>query len=114
MCIPNKILSLRWPTQVCPYDGLPHFSVDFVVGKYFEMFTGKEIAIREDSYEADVHFNYDEDGNVLSIDVCLIAPMPQEKTSAWLEEDDPLKEEHSESEREDARIAALFGIKKYG
>lgn len=76
MCIPNIFTANRFHNLTCPDDNMPHFTVNFIVDSLGKGYIGANEPVTEKAYEANVHFNYDEAGNVLSIDVCLIAPMP--------------------------------------
>src|SRR5688572_18339806 len=84
MCIPNNLVTNRFNNLTCPDDGMAHFTIDFVQGHKTKGFIVRNKPVSEKAYEANVHFTYDKFGNVKSIDVCLIAPMPDEDASEFI------------------------------
>jgi hypothetical protein len=76
MCIPNEIKGWSFPGNVCPDDNMQHFTIGFWSDASNTVPILGDKAVTDKAFEANVHFNYTAEGHVISIDVCLIAPMP--------------------------------------
>jgi len=76
MCTPNVLYSAMFPGLSCPDDNMQHFTVNCFTSNLDHKGMDSRLVVADLSYEANVHFNYNEIGEVVSIDVCLIAPMP--------------------------------------
>jgi hypothetical protein len=90
VCIPNKVSACSFPNATCPADGLPHFTIDFWRNATNEYYLQTEKTSYDKAYEAYVHFNFNEAGEVMSIDVLLVAIMPQEEQEPLQEQSDDL------------------------
>lgn len=99
-------MAMLWGDASC-------FLSDMVIGLTGDL---PELSPDTVSYQAYVTCTFTKAGDLATVHIDIAGEVvePEEEIPSWVESEEAREEGHPENERNEARIASLFGIKKYG